>query len=88
VVGVAGHSIGLTTIRLRTAANSLSMSGRRTAGIRGCGSAASPVIETVRGLLAGSTIAATTVWTAVAWCLALTVLGWLWARAAYRRPRA
>jgi ABC-2 type transport system permease protein len=46
-----------------------------------------PVIETVRGLLAGSPVPATTVWTAVAWCLALTVLGWLWARAAYRRPR-
>jgi ABC-2 type transport system permease protein len=46
-----------------------------------------PVIETVRGLLAGSPIGATTVWTAVAWCLGLTVLGWLWARAGYRRPR-
>lgn len=46
-----------------------------------------PIIETVRGLLAGSPIPTTTVWTAVAWCLALTVLGWLWARAAYRRPR-
>ena len=46
-----------------------------------------PVIETVRGLLAGSPIPATTEWTAVAWCLGLTVLGWLWARAAYRRPR-
>jgi ABC-2 type transport system permease protein len=45
------------------------------------------IIETVRSLLAGSSIAATTVWTALAWCLALTVLGWLWARAAYRRPR-
>ena len=47
-----------------------------------------PVIETVRGLLAGAPLAATTVWTAVAWCLALAVVGWLWARAAYRRPRA
>ncbi len=47
-----------------------------------------PVIETVRGLLAGSHLAATTVWTAVAWCLALTVLGWLWARAGYQRQRA
>jgi ABC-2 type transport system permease protein len=47
-----------------------------------------PVIETVRGLLAGSPVPATTVWTAIAWCLALTVLGWLWARTAYRRPRA
>jgi ABC-2 type transport system permease protein len=47
-----------------------------------------PVIEAVRGLLAGHPVAATTMWTAVAWCLALTVLGWLWARAAYRRPRS
>jgi ABC-2 type transport system permease protein len=46
-----------------------------------------PIIETVRGLLTGSPLAATTVWTAVAWCLALTVLGWAWARSAYRRPR-
>ncbi|MGY1605221.1 ABC transporter permease [Geodermatophilus sp. SYSU D00815] len=46
-----------------------------------------PVIETVRGLLAGTSLAATTVWTALAWLVALTVLGWLWARAAYRRPR-
>jgi ABC-2 type transport system permease protein len=46
-----------------------------------------PVIETVRSLLAGSPVPATTVWTAVAWCLVLTLLGWLWARAAYRRPR-
>jgi ABC-2 type transport system permease protein len=47
-----------------------------------------PVIETVRGLLAGSPIAATTVWTAVGWCLASAFLGWLWARAGFRRPRA
>ena len=46
-----------------------------------------PIIETVRGLLAGTPIPATTVWTAIAWCLALAVVGWLWARAAYRRPR-
>jgi len=46
-----------------------------------------PVIETVRGLLAGSPVATSTVWTAVAWCLGLSVLGWLWARSAYRRPR-
>ncbi|MGY1625005.1 ABC transporter permease [Geodermatophilus sp. SYSU D00965] len=46
-----------------------------------------PVIETVRGLLTGSAVAAATLWTAVAWCLALSVVGWLWARAAYRRPR-
>jgi len=47
-----------------------------------------PVIETVRDLLAGGPVAATTAATAVAWCVALTLLGWLWARAAYRRPRA
>jgi ABC-2 type transport system permease protein len=47
-----------------------------------------PIIETLRSLLTGSPISATTVWTAIAWCLGLTVLGWLWARAAYRRPRA
>jgi ABC-2 type transport system permease protein len=46
-----------------------------------------PVIETVRGLLAGTPVPATTVWTAIAWCLGLAFLGWLWARAAYRRPR-
>lgn len=47
-----------------------------------------PVTETVRGLLAGGPVSATTVATAVAWCVALTLLGWLLARAAYRRPRA
>jgi ABC-2 type transport system permease protein len=47
-----------------------------------------PIIETVRGLLAGAPLDATTAWTAVAWCLALTFVGWLWARAAFRRPRA
>ncbi|MGY1808603.1 ABC transporter permease [Blastococcus sp. SYSU D00669] len=47
-----------------------------------------PIIETVRGLLAGTAIPASTVWTAIAWCVGLSVVGWLWARAAYRRPRA
>lgn len=47
-----------------------------------------PVIETIRGLLAGVPVAATTAWTAVAWCIGLAVLGWAWARAGYRRPRA
>jgi ABC-2 type transport system permease protein len=46
-----------------------------------------PVIETVRGLLAGGPLDASTAWTAVAWCVALTVLGWVSARRAYRRPR-
>jgi ABC-2 type transport system permease protein len=47
-----------------------------------------PIIETVRGLLAGTPVPASTVWTAIAWCVGLSVVGWLWARAAYRRPRA
>jgi ABC-2 type transport system permease protein len=47
-----------------------------------------PIIETVRGLLAGTPVPPTTVWTAIAWCLGLSVVGWLWARSAYRRPRA
>jgi len=46
-----------------------------------------PVVETLRGLLAGS-LDASTAWTAVAWCLGLTFVGWLWARASYRRPRS
>jgi ABC-2 type transport system permease protein len=47
-----------------------------------------PIIETVRGLLAGTPVPASTLWTAIGWCVALAALGWLWARAAYRRPRA
>jgi ABC-2 type transport system permease protein len=46
-----------------------------------------PIIETVRGLLAGSTVPASTLWPAIGWCVGLALVGWLWARAAYRRPR-
>lgn len=46
-----------------------------------------PIIETVRGLLEGTGPEAATGWIAVAWCVGLTFVGWLWARAAYRRPR-
>ncbi|MDF9714674.1 ABC transporter permease [Nocardioides sp. ChNu-153] len=46
-----------------------------------------PIIETLRGLLAGQAVDATTAGAAVAWCVGLGALGWLWARAAYRRPR-
>jgi ABC-2 type transport system permease protein len=45
-----------------------------------------PVIETLRGLLAGS-LDTSTAWTAVTWCVTLSVAGALWARSAYRRPR-
>jgi ABC-2 type transport system permease protein len=47
-----------------------------------------PIIETVRGLLASGSVEGATVGTAVAWCLGLALTGWLWARSAYRRPRA
>ena len=46
-----------------------------------------PIIETIRGLLTGGPLPATTAWTAVGWCAGLAVVWWLWARAAYRRPR-
>ncbi|WP_420750054.1 ABC transporter permease [Rhodococcus sp. O3] len=46
-----------------------------------------PIIETVRGLLAGTGPEAATAGIAVAWCVGLTLAGWLWARAAYRRSR-
>ncbi|WP_029431615.1 ABC transporter permease [Blastococcus sp. URHD0036] len=45
-----------------------------------------PVIETLRGLLTGTAIGSSGV-VAVAWCLAFSVVGYLWARANYeRRP--
>jgi ABC-2 type transport system permease protein len=46
-----------------------------------------PIIETLRGLLMGTAIG--TSWLpAIAWCVGLTLVGYLWARAAFRRePR-
>ncbi|MFZ3572914.1 ABC transporter permease [Streptomyces sp. BH097] len=43
-----------------------------------------PLIETLRGLLLGSEIGHNG-WLAVAWCLALTTLGFLWSRALFNR---
>jgi len=43
-----------------------------------------PVIDTVRGLLLGTPIGNSAV-LAVAWCAALTLVGYLWARAVYNR---
>ncbi|MFI8084961.1 ABC transporter permease [Kitasatospora sp. NPDC086009] len=46
-----------------------------------------PAIETLRGLLLGSGIGYNG-WLAVAWCLALTVLGYLWSKSVFNRdPR-
>lgn len=46
-----------------------------------------PIIESVRGLLSGD-VAGATVLKAVAWCVVLGLLGYLWARSLYRRERA
>ncbi|MEU2116351.1 ABC transporter permease [Streptomyces sp. NPDC016459] len=43
-----------------------------------------PVIETLRGLLLGTGIGHNG-WLAVAWCLALTALGYFWSKAVYDR---
>ncbi|MFE7131688.1 ABC transporter permease [Streptomyces sp. NPDC057638] len=43
-----------------------------------------PAIETLRGLLLGTEIGHNG-WLAVAWCLALTVLGYRWSKAVYNR---
>ncbi|MGD6749290.1 ABC transporter permease [Streptomyces sp. BH105] len=43
-----------------------------------------PLIETLRGLLLGSEIGHNG-WLAVAWCLALAALGFLWSRALFNR---
>ncbi|MFE6194462.1 ABC transporter permease [Streptomyces sp. NPDC057838] len=43
-----------------------------------------PAIETLRGLLLGSEIGHNG-WLAVAWCLGLAALGYLWSRALFRR---
>jgi ABC-2 type transport system permease protein len=46
-----------------------------------------PLIETVRGLLLGTPIGDSGV-LAVAWCIAISVLGYLWARRLYERDLA
>ncbi|MGH3090662.1 MAG: ABC transporter permease [Rubrobacteraceae bacterium] len=46
-----------------------------------------PIIETLRGLLMGAPIGDSAV-IAVAWCAGITLVGYLWARAAYNRDRA
>ena len=46
-----------------------------------------PVINTVRGLLIGTPIGNSAV-LAVAWCVGLTLIGYLWARAVYNRNSA
>nr|MBA3947599.1 ABC transporter permease [Herpetosiphonaceae bacterium] len=45
-----------------------------------------PVIDTLRGLLLGTPIRNSLV-LAIAWCIGLTLGGYLWARAVYNRGR-
>ena len=46
-----------------------------------------PIIETLRGLLLGTQIGSDGP-AAVAWCLAIALIGYLWARARFTRPMA
>ncbi len=46
-----------------------------------------PVIETVRGLLMGTPIGNSGI-VAIAWCVAISVVGYLWATRLYERDRA
>jgi ABC-2 type transport system permease protein len=46
-----------------------------------------PIMDTVRALLAGGPVDAGTAWTAVAWCLAITLASYLWARRSFDRVR-
>lgn len=46
-----------------------------------------PIIETLRGLLMGTPIGSNAV-IALAWCLLITVVGYLWAKKAFSRDRA
>jgi len=43
-----------------------------------------PIIETVRGLLAG-TPSADSAWQAIAWCVGLSLVGYLWSRATFTK---
>ena len=42
-----------------------------------------PIIDTVRGLLAGQPVPSSTAWLAVAWCAAIALLGYGWSRRLY-----
>src|SRR5215213_7371817 len=45
-----------------------------------------PIMDTLRALLLGTALDARAAWLSAVWCLALTVVGYLWARRAYARP--
>ena len=43
-----------------------------------------PIIETIRGLLTGTAVGSTAI-VAVAWCLVLSAIGYVWSRRLYER---
>lgn len=46
-----------------------------------------PIMDTLRALLLDTPVDVVTAWVAVGWCVALGLVGYLWARRAYARPR-
>jgi ABC-2 type transport system permease protein len=46
-----------------------------------------PIMETVRGLLLGTGVG-NNAWLAAGWCVAITVVGYVWAKKLYNRDRA
>jgi ABC-2 type transport system permease protein len=47
-----------------------------------------PIIETTRGLLAGTALEVSTTWLALGWSVLIAVAGYAWSRALYRRERS
>jgi ABC-2 type transport system permease protein len=46
-----------------------------------------PIMDTLRALLLGTSLDRGTAWLAVGWCVVLGLAGYLWSRRAYARPR-
>ncbi len=46
-----------------------------------------PIMDTLRALLLGASVDARTAWVSAGWCVTLTVIGYVWARRVYARPR-
>ena len=46
-----------------------------------------PIMDTLRALLLGTTVDAGAAWLSAGWCVVLSVVGYAWARRVYARPR-
>jgi ABC-2 type transport system permease protein len=46
-----------------------------------------PIMDTLRSLLLGTTVDSRAAWLSAGWCLVLALAGYLWARRLYARPR-